>query len=70
MLNGVSQSRNLRLDRLVKIIKSLSKTFWRLEFFHILRDLNDLADLATNKSMGLSKNEISVNLLLSSAIPP
>ena len=70
MLNGASQSRNLRLARLVKRIKSLSKTFQRLEFFHILHGLNDLVDLAANKSMGLSKNEISVNLLLSSTIPP
>ena len=69
-LNGASQSRNLRLDRMVRRIKSLIETFWRLEYFHILRELNDLADQAANKEMGLSKNELSVNLLLSSAISP
>ena len=69
-LNGASQSQNLRLARIIKRIKSLSKTFWHLEFLHILRELNDLADQAANKSMVLSKNEISINLLLSSALPP
>ena len=69
-LNGASQSRNLRLARLIKRIKFVSKTFRRLEFFHILHELNHLADHAPNKSMVLSKNEIFVNLLLSSALPP
>ena len=66
-LNGASQSQNLRLARLIKRIKSLSKTFRCLESFHILREVNDLADQAANKSMVLSKNEI---LFLSSALPP
>ena len=70
VLNGASQSRNMRLDRMVRRIKSLTKNFQKLEFFHILRELNDLADQAANKAMGLSKNELSINLLLSSAIPP
>ena len=70
VMNGVSQIQNLRLDRLIKRIKSVSKTFRRLEFFHILHELNDLADEVANKSMTLSKNEMSVNILLSSTIPP
>ena len=51
-LNGASQSRNLRLDRLVKRIKSLSKTFRRLELFHILHELNDLADQEADRQWG------------------
>ena len=70
VLNGASKSRNLRLSRLIKIIKVLSKSFQRLKFFHILCELNDVADQAANKSMGLSKNEMSVNIILSSAFPP
>ena len=70
VMNGASQCQKLRLARLIKRIKSVSKTFHQLEFFHILCELNDLADQATNKSMVLSKNEMFVNLLLSSAIPP
>ena len=69
-MNGASQCRNLRLARMIKRIKSVSKTFRRLEFFHILRELNNLVDQVANKSMALSKNEMSINLLLSYAIPP
>ena len=60
----------MRMDRMIRRVKSLTKSFWKVEFFHILRDLNDLADKAANKAMGLSKNELSVNILLSYAIPP
>ena len=58
-MNEVNQSQNLRLDRLIKRINSVSKTFRRLEFFHVLRELNDLADHADNKAIGLGKNELS-----------
>ena len=69
-LSGASQSRILRLTRIIKGIKAFSKSFRRLEFFHVLRELNDGADKAANKSMDLNKNELSVNLRLSSALPP
>ena len=69
-MNGASQCQKLRLATLIKIIKFVSKTFHQVEFFHILCELNDLADQATNKSMVLSKNEMSVNHHLSSFIPP
>ena len=54
VLNGASQSRNMRLDRIIRRVKSLTKSFRKVYFFHILRELNDLVD----KSMVLSKNEI------------
>ena len=63
-LNGASQSRNMRLDRMIRRAKSLTKSFRKVEFFHILRELNDLVDKAANKAMGLSKNELSVNLTI------
>ena len=69
-MNGASQCQKLRLDRLIERIKSVSKTFHQLEFFHILCEINDLVDQAGNKSMVLSKNEMPVNHLLSSVIPP
>ena len=69
-MNGASQRCNLRLARIIKIIKSVSKTFRRIEFFHILHEHNDLADQAANKSMVLSKNVLSVNLLVSLDFPP
>ena len=69
-MNGASQCRNLRLARLLKRIGSISKTFRRLDFFHILRELNDMANQAANKSMVLGRNELSVNLHLCSVLPP
>ena len=62
-MNGASQFHSLKLARMIKRIKFVSKTFRRLEYFHILRDLNDLVDQAANKAMALSENEMSVNLL-------
>ena len=52
-MSGASQCRNLRLARMLKIISFVSKTFRRLDFFHILHELNDMADLGANKSMVL-----------------
>ena len=69
-MNEVNQSQNLRLDRLIKRINSVSKTFRWLEFFHVLWELNDLADHAANKEIGLGKNELSVNLHQSLELPP
>ena len=36
----------------------------------MLRELNDLVDQVTNKAIGLGKNELSVNIHLSSELPP
>ena len=55
---------------MIKRINSVSKTFRRLEFFHVLREHNDLADQAANKAIGLGKNELSVNLHQSLELPP
>ena len=55
---------------MIKRIKAFSKSFRRLEFFHVLHELNDGADKVTNKSMDLNKNELLVNLLISLDIPP
>ena len=68
-MNGASQCQNLRLARLLKRISSISKTFRRLDFFHILHELNDMADQAANKSMVLGRNELSVNLHLCLVLP-
>ena len=60
-MNGASHFRNLRLDRLIKRIKFISKSFGHIEFFHILRELNAMADQAANKSMAAGRNELYVN---------
>ena len=63
-MNGASHCRNLRLDRLIKRIKFISRSFRQIEFFHILRELNAMADQDANKSMVVVRNKHSVNHLL------
>ena len=69
-MNGASQCINLILGRLLERIKSISKSFRQIEFFHILRELNDMVDHAANKSMTLGRNELSVNQHLCLVFPP
>ena len=69
-MNGESYFRNLILVRLLNRIKSISKSFRQIEFFHILRELNASADHAANKYMAASRNELYANQLLSIDMPP
>ena len=69
-MNGEICFRNLRLVRLINRIKSISKSFRQIDFFHILHELNALVDHAANKSMTAYRNELYVNQLLSTDIPP
>ena len=69
-MNGESYFRNLRLVRQINRIKSRSKSFRQIEFFHILHELNALADHAANKSMTAGRNVLYVNQFLSTNIPP
>ena len=49
-LNGGRKGKNERIARLIKRIRSKSKMFRKINFFHILKELNVKADLAANKS--------------------
>ena len=69
-MNGKNQGHSLRLARMIERIISVSKTFKHLEFYHILRELNDNADLVANKAINLRQNELQVNLLPYNIIPP
>ena len=69
-LNGGGKRKNERTTRLIKRIRSLSKMFRKINFFHILREINVKADLAANKSIVVGLNELIVNLDVSIEIPP
>ena len=69
-LNGGSKGKNEGTVRLIKRIRSKGKTFRKVHFFHILRELNVLADLAANKSIVVGLNELIVNSVVSIEIPP
>ena len=44
--------------------------FKKINFFHILRELNEEADLVANKSIAVGLNELIVNQDVSIEIPP
>ena len=44
--------------------------FRKVNLFHVLRELNVLADLAANKSIAVGLNELIVNSVVSIGIPP
>ena len=69
-LNEGNRSKNDRLTRMLKRIRTLTKSFSKLKSFHILRNLNDVADMATNNSMDVGLHELVVNKKVSLEIPP
>ena len=69
-LNEGRNGKNERIVRLIKRIRSKSKIFRKINFFHILRELNVKADLAANKSIAVGLNELIVNLDVSIEILP
>ena len=69
-LNGERRGKNERTSRLINRIRSKAKMFRKVNFFHILRGLNVLADLAANKAIVVDLNELIVNSVVSIDIPP
>ena len=64
------QSKNERMERLLKRIRYVIKRFKKIEFFHVLRELNMRADNAANKFIDIGCYELKVNSKLSLEIPP
>ena len=69
-MNGGRISDNNRTARLTRRTRSLSKLFRKIRYYHILRDLNVLADMAANKSIDAELNGLLVNSVVHSDIPP
>ena len=69
-MNGGRKSDSIRIDRLTRRIRSITKLFRKVCFYHILRDLNALADNATNKTIDADLNGLIVNSVVKSDIPP
>ena len=68
-INGGRKGKNEQTARLIKRIRSKAKMFRKINFFHILRELNVLADLAANKSIAVGLNDLIVNSVVSTEIP-
>ena len=69
-MNGGRRCDNVRTARLIRRIRSKTKLLIKVYFFHILRGLNALADIVANKSIAAGLNELIVNSVVNSDIPP
>ena len=69
-LNRGSEDKNTHTVRMIKRIRAKAKMFRKVQFFHIFRELNTLADHAANKSIAVGLNELIVNSFVSFEIPP
>ena len=69
-MNGGKRGKNERMERLIKRIRFMAKRFRKIEFFHVLRDLNEKADRAANKFIAIGCYELNVNSEVSLEIPP
>ena len=64
------RGKNERLEGLLKRIRYMAKSIRKIEFFHVLRELNMTADEAANKFIDLGSYELMVNSRISLEIPP
>ena len=61
LLNSASQFNNPSLDKTLQRIQNILKAFHRVSSFHILRELNNLADSMANKACLLPLGSFSAN---------
>ena len=69
-MNEGNKSKNDRIERMIKRIRTMVKSFRKINIFHTLRNLNVLADVAANKSMFVGLHELVINTVVSIDIPP
>ena len=67
-MNVHSQIKNLKLDRLIERIKTLTCSFWTIKFYHVLRALNQKVPIESTKTIFmlimLSKMPISLKCVV------
>ena len=68
--SGGRRGKNERMERLIKRIRYMIKRFRKIEFFHVLRELNMRADKAANNFIDIRCYELKVNSKISLEIPP
>ena len=69
-LNGGGRGKNECTARLINRIRTKTRWFRKVTFYHILRELNVLADTSANKSIAIGYNDLVVNSSVSFEIPP
>ena len=69
-MNGGKRGKNEQIERIINRIRSMAKRFRKIEFFHVLRELNGLVDIVANKSIAVGCYDLIVNSIVSTDIPP
>ena len=69
-IRGGRRGKSERMERLLQRIRYMAKRFRKIEFFHVLRELNMRADRAANKFIDLGCFNLKVNSMISMEIPP
>ena len=69
-MRGGRRAKSERMERLLQRIRYMAKRFRKIEFFHVLRELNIRADRAANKFIDLGCFDLNVNSIISREIPP
>ena len=69
-VRGGRRGKNERMERLLKRIRDMVKRFRKIEFYHVLRELNTKADKAANNFINIGCFELKVNSTIRLEIPP
>ena len=69
-LNGGRRGKNERTERMINRIRSMAKMFRKIEFFHVIREINVLVDITYNKSIAVGCYDLIINSIVSMDIPP
>ena len=69
-LNGGGRGKNECTVRLINRIRTKARLFRKATFYHILREMNVLADIAANKSIAIGQYDLVVNSSVRFEIPP
>ena len=69
-VRGGRRGKNERMERLLKRIRDKVKRFRKIEFYHVLRELNMKANKAANNFINLECFELKVNSMIKLEIPP
>ena len=69
-MRGGRRGTNERMERLLKRIRDTVNRFRKIEFYHVLRELNKKADKGANNFINLECFEIKVNSMIKLEIPP
>ena len=69
-MRGGGRGKHERMERLLNRIRDMVKRLRKIEFYHVLRELNVKADKAANNFIYIGCYELKVNTTTRLEIPP